>query len=197
MKKICNNIALYVITNERGGYIMKTNYAPQPSYVKVTEYKRQSSVDDYSEYFDWLHSSLKQDNQIVLREKLHFLQKVYEELLCRLEKELSIEKYWRLLLSIDKNEKNKNKLKKYIHNTKDIYNGINGFEIHSDFYNHYDNLSSWYSAQIDSTNRVLDKLSKSSCRNQYNKNTMEHVCYTVINGNYQVIIYGNTKLNDK
>lgn len=138
---------------------MRTNYGVGQSIVKITEYSRQSSIDDYSCFFDWLQSNLEKDYESVIQKRLVFLKEMYDKLVLELNHELNVEVCIDRLILIDTCEENRKKLKKYMDNTKEIYEYINSSEVQENYYRHYDNLGSWYSAQIDSTNRVLNKLS--------------------------------------
>lgn len=170
MKKICNIVSIFLKTKEKGGSYLKTNYEVGPEVVYVKEFTNQSVVDDYSEYYEWLHSSLEADSRFVIQESLDFLDKTYENLLDDMEERISLGKCCKRLLVIDKHEKTKLKMQKYIDNTKKIYDSISSVKDHDNYYKYYDDLGSWYCAQIDSTDRVLEKLSASFLKKYEKKN---------------------------
>lgn len=162
MRKICNVKTIHIYSNDKKGgrNMIRTSYGMLSSIVGVREFTKRSSVDEYSEYYNWIHSNLSRDEYAVKKNKLEFLEMTFRALLKKWQEEMNIERCLKKLNLIDKNNTNREKLKKFIENSKDIYDAISSESNHiEELYFYYDDLSSWYWAQIDSTNKVLEKLS--------------------------------------
>lgn len=196
MRKKCNIISIYLREREGGKDRMRTIPMTQ-NIVAFKEINKQSAVDEYTEYFDWLQSNLDSDYSAVLNNNLEFLEMMYQEELCKLRSELNVDKCWNKLVLIDKNEKKCKKLRTFISNSKDIYSAINCLRDKQNLYIHFDNLGSWYSAQIDSTNKVLNKLSNSIQKKRDINTTVNYRVYVDANENYCVLLSGIPKREDK
>lgn len=182
--------------NEGGDENMRM-FSVTPQVVTKVEMvnRTNTAVECYSEFYEWLSQNVTKDREVVLQKKLRYLEETYEELLSRVNHELDVSNKWEQLILINMCEECLKKLRRFLKNIMCIYEAINGIEVKDEFYAQYDDLGSWYSAQFDSTSRVLEKLScKATSKNdKFNSTEYKDVMIYKIQDEYCVIVNKKNK----
>lgn len=183
------NIFTFPCINEEGGSEnMLANKPRGPVVCKVGFLQgEESSYKSYQQYYEWLREKISVDKMEVELKELVYLQSTYDRLYRQAVEELAPKKKKVQLCAIQARSESRDKLRQFIDKSEWLYNIATRYD-NSDGYRYYDRMGSWYNAQMRTTMRLLENVSKLAkedndvkmesvhCANdEWNENKIVHV----------------------
>lgn len=163
MRIYYNKVDIFTVpcnSEEGGSENMFVNNTISPVISKIAYLQEdESSFKRYQQYYEWLRDKISDDKVEVELKELVYLESTYDRLYRQAVEELTPDKKKEQLALIQVSSTCLEQLNQFINKSEWLYSITSRYDDSGD-YKYYDGMASWYNAQIRTTAKVLDNVSK-------------------------------------